>query len=336
MRFGLALPHYDFSLPDGEPITFRRTAEHAQLAERLGFDSVWISDHFFYSFARYGASPDPVAALEPLTALAGIAALTERVRIGSLVLGAPFRHPAMLAKMVTTIDAISGGRLDLGIGAGWLEEEFTAFGYGFGTVGERFEKLENTLRALEALFSGDPATLDAGDVHLREARVLPAPVQKPRPPLWLGGKGGDRLLGLAARYADGWNTVWRWSVAPYAQRTRAARRACEAVGRDPATLRLSVGMYSVIAENERELSALFEQQSTAFPGDAMRSETLQTWCADTLSGTPEQVIARVRAFESIGVEELIVSPSVLPFAIPRPEQLDLFAEQVIAPLRTAS
>ncbi|MBI3647394.1 MAG: LLM class flavin-dependent oxidoreductase [Actinobacteria bacterium] len=333
MRFGLALPHYDFSLPDGEPISFRAMAERAQEAERIGFDSVWISDHFFYSFARYGASPAPLGSLEPMTALAGVAALTERIRIGTLVLCAPFRHPALVAKMAATIDRISGGRLDLGVGAGWFEEEFVAFGYGFGSVGERFARLESTLRVLTASFEDAPATLDAESVRVRGARLQPAPVQEPRPPVWLGAKGGDRSLRLAARHADGWNTVWRWSPEAYAGRVAAARAACEAEGRDPGSLRLSVGLYSLVTEDERDLRPLFESAREGFPGDAMRSETLDAWLRDTLSGTPERVIERVREFEALGVEEIVISPWVLPFAVPKPEMLRVFSEAVIVPLR---
>ncbi len=333
MRLGLALPHYDFSFAGEEPVSFRRIAEVAATAERVGFHSVWMSDHFFYSFARYGDEPAPIGSLEPMTALAGLAALTARVRIGSLVLCAPFRHPAIVAKMAATIDGISGGRLDLGVGAGWLEDEFRAFGYGFGSARERFAQLEETLRALVALFGDEPATIDGG-VPLRDARILPAPLQEPRPPIWLGGRGGDRLLRLAARYADGWNTVWRWSPGAYAERAAAMRRACEAEGRDPATLRLSVGLYSLVGETQGDVAALFDEARAGFPGGAMRGETLETWCAETLSGTPEQAIERALAFEELGVEELIVSPWVLPFALPRPELIDLLAERVIAPAST--
>jgi alkanesulfonate monooxygenase SsuD/methylene tetrahydromethanopterin reductase-like flavin-dependent oxidoreductase (luciferase family) len=123
MRFGLALPHYGFSLPSGE-VSVAEVVAWAERAERLGFDSVWVSDHFFYSFARYGGDPTPIPSLEPLTTLAAVAAATGRVRIGTLVLCAAFRHPALLAKEVAAIDLLSGGRLDLGLGAGWLAEEF--------------------------------------------------------------------------------------------------------------------------------------------------------------------------------------------------------------------
>jgi alkanesulfonate monooxygenase SsuD/methylene tetrahydromethanopterin reductase-like flavin-dependent oxidoreductase (luciferase family) len=331
MRFGLALPHYGFSFPDGE-VSFARTAEVARRAETLGFDSVWVSDHFFYTFERYGLPADPIASLEPLTALAGLAVLTDRVRLGTLVLGAPFRHPSILAKTATTLDVLSGGRLELGMGAGWLEREFEAFGYAFGSSGDRFSLLEQVLQILTA-FDGDaPATVEAGRFRLVGARTVPPSVQRPRFPIWLGSKGGPRSLAMAARYADGWNTVWRWSPEGYTAVSAEADAACERVGRDPATLRRSVGLYSLIAEDDAAFADLFARARDAMPGGAMAEETSASWCADTLSGTPERIVERVRSFAAIGVEELIVSPWVLPFALPEPQQLELFAERVIRPV----
>jgi probable F420-dependent oxidoreductase len=329
MRFGLALPQYGFSLPD-EPITFEAMASWARRAEAMGFDSVWVSDHFFYTFARYGADPTPVAALEPMTALAGLAAVTVRVRLGTLVLGSPFRHPALVAKMATTIDGISGGRLDLGVGAGWMQEEFTAFGYPYGSVGDRFAILEETLQVVQALQTGAPSDFDGPCVTLRGARLLPAPVQDPIP-VWVGGKGGPRLLRLAARHAAGWNSVWRWTPSDYAARAVVARAACEAEGRDPATFRFSVGLYGVIGEDEDAARAAFERGRESFPGGAMASDTWESWRADTLSGTPEQIRARVQEFADIGVEEIVWSPWVLPFAIPEPAQVELFAATMMRP-----
>jgi probable F420-dependent oxidoreductase len=331
MRFGLALPQYGFSLPGGAT-GFSETSAWARRAEELGFDSVWLSDHLFYTFGRYGADPAPIAALEPLTALAGIAAMTDRVRLGTLVLCAPLRHPAVLAKMAVTIDRISGGRLDLGLGAGWLGEEFAAFGYAFGSVGERFALLEETLEAMSALQSGAPATYTGTTVTLREARLLPGPVRG-RVPILVGGKGGPRLLRLAARLADGWNTVWRANPEEYASLSAAADRACEATGRDPATLRRTVGLYTVVGEDEAAARAAFERGRAAFPGGAMDSETWETWRRDTLSGSPEQAIERIDELESLGIEEIVVSAWTLPFAVPEPEIVEVLVERVIAPIR---
>jgi probable F420-dependent oxidoreductase len=331
MRFGLSLPHYGFSLPSGET-SFAAVAGWAKRAEELGFDSVWVSDHFFYSFARYGADPTPIPSLEPLTTLAGLATVTHQVRIGTLVLCAPFRHPALLARAAASIDLISGGRLDLGLGAGWMREEFDAFGYRFGEIGERFDALEESLEVMSRLFGGEPVTYDGPTVTLRDAVLAPAPERPPA--VWVGGKGGPRLLRLAARFAEGWNTVWRLSPEGYAGHVADVRAACDAAGRDPATFGLSVGLYSLIGRDEAAAEAAFARGRAAAPGDAMAGDDYASWRADTLSGTPEQILERVAAFESLGVRELIVSPWVLPFAIHEPEQVELFAERVIAPSRS--
>ncbi|GIU98364.1 MAG: putative luciferase-like oxidoreductase [Actinomycetota bacterium] len=330
MRVGLSLPHYGFSLPGGSPISFEACAAWAERAEALGFDSVWVSDHFFYAFDRYGGDPAPIASLEPLSTLAGIARRTRRVRLGTLVLAAPFRPPALLARAAATLDALSGGRLELGVGAGWFEREFEAFGYRFGTVGERFARLEACLEVLAALGGAEPgrAVRLEGPTPLRDARLLPAPVQRPLP-VWVGGKGGPRLLRLAARLAGGWNVVWRVAPHAYAARLADVAAACAEVGRDPATFRRSVGLYALIGEDERDARALYDLARASMPGGALDAEDHEVWCADTLSGGPERVLERVAAFEALGVEELIVAPWVLPFAVPMPELVERVAEVVI-------
>ena len=314
MRFGLAIPQYGFSLATGA-IGVDDAVGWARRAEQLGFDSVWLSDHLFYSFRRYGADPGPIATLEPLTALAAVAAATTRIRIGVIVLSATFRPAGVVAKSAATLDRLSGGRLDLGLGAGWLEDEFAAFGYPFGTVGERFATLERVVE--------DVARMSSGPSSPR-----PPPVQRPLP-IWLGGKGGPRLLRLAARFATGWNVVWRVSPEAHEAAVADVALACEREGRDPGTFRRSVGLYGTIGATEEEARARFERARASFPGDAMRDETWPTWCADTLSGSPQRVIERARAFEALGVEELILSPWTLPFSIIEPEVVEVFAERVI-------
>jgi probable F420-dependent oxidoreductase len=326
MRFGLALPHYDYSVPGGEPVTFDRVAGAAREAERLGFDSVWISDHFFLSLARYGGGDDLHGSLEPMTTLAGLATVTERVRLGTLVVCGPFRHPAVLAKQATAIDLLSGGRMELGVGAGWYEDEFEAFGYRLGETGERFAILEETLRVLELLFAEGPADFDGERYTLRGAYNHPRPVQAPRPPVWLGAKGGDRSLRLAARHADGWNTVWRWEPAAYRDRVEAARRICEAEGRDPASLRLSVGLSTLIGEDARGVARRFDEVRS-LTGE---QRSLEEYSRDSLTGTPGQIAERIALFEELGVEEMIASFSPLPFAVLDPSMIELFAQTVLA------
>lgn len=329
MKIGLALPHYAFSSPDGAPVSWDGLADTARSAESLGFDSVWISDHFFLSLHRYGGPAEPYGTPEALTALAAVATVTERVRLGTLVLSTGFRHPALLAKSAVTIDALSGGRLDLGLGAGWYEDEYRAFGYEFPDAGRRFEMLEETLVVLGLLFGEGPATWEGRHFRLHEAFARPEPVQKPRPPVWVGGKGGPRLLRLVARHADGWNTVWAWAPDAYRAKVRALERACEREGRDPGTVRRSIGLYTLIGEDERDLVARYRALQRWTPGGALDEELLDDWARDKLVGTPEQVLDRLAAFAELGVEEVVCSPASIPFSLYDASALDVLAEEII-------
>ena len=337
MRVGLALPHYDFSFPDGRPVSWEGIAAWGKRAEQLGFDSIYVSDHFFLTLERYGGSSDPYGSVDPLMALAALATATERVRLGTLVLGSGFRHPAMVAKSAVTIDHLSGGRLDLGLGAGWYEDEYRALGYDFGSLGQRFEILEESVEVLSLLFGEkEPVTWQGQHFHLDEAYCRPRPLQEPRPPLWIGGKGGPRLLRLVARRADGFNTVWAWTPEAYATRARALDELCEREGRDPRTVKRSVGLYTVLGEDERDVEERWRRIQAWVPGGGFDDADLASWGRDKLVGTPEQVLERMAAFAELGVEEMIVSFGPLPFAIPDEEMVDLFAERVIPQARALS
>jgi len=333
VRFGLALPHYGFSFPDGGPVTFDRVAKVALEAERLGFDSVWASDHFYLSIAKYGGGEDLHDALEPVTTLAGLAAVTSRIRLGTLVLSAPFRHPAVLAKSVSTLDLFAGGRVDLGIGSGWYEPEFEDFGYDFASTSERFRALGETLTVLRLLFGGGSASFDGEFFHLKDAVCIPRSPQEPRLPVWLGAKGGPKALRFAALHADGWNAAWKWTPESYAEKAIAADRACEQEGRDPATLRRSIGLYSLVGENDLDLVEGFRAMQRWMPHGALDGELLEDWMRDTLSGTPERVLDLVAQYAQLGVEEIIISPSCLPFALCDLSRLEVFAQEVIVPAK---
>jgi probable F420-dependent oxidoreductase len=334
MRIGLALPHYDFSSPDGAPVTWDGLAGWARRAESLGYHSVWISDHYFLSLARYGGPEEPYGSPEAMTALAALAAVTDRVRVGALVLAAGFRHPALLAKEAVTIDLLSEGRLDLGLGAGWYEAEFEAFGHQFGSPGERFEILEETVEVLARLWSDEePVTWEGKRFRLSEAYCRPRPAQAGGPPLWIGGKGGPRLLRLVARRAAGWNTVWTWSPESYGERARALDEACEREGRDPSTIQRSVGLYTLVGEDQVDVKKRWEGFRGWTPGGAIDGVSLDDWSGDTLAGTVDQTVERLGAFARLNVEEVVVNPSPLPFAVADPEMVDLIAERVIPAVR---
>lgn len=333
MRLGLALPHYDFSFSDGAPVSWERLRSWGSAAEDLGFDSAWVSDHFFLSLARYGGRDEPYGTPEALTLLAALATTTSTVRLGTLVLSAGFRHPALVAKAATAIDLFSGGRLDLGIGAGWYEDEYRAFGYDYEDAGGRFDVLEESLIVLGELLGDGPATWSGERFALDGAYNRPTPAQLPRPPIWVGGKGGPRLQRLVARHADGWNTVWAWSPDEYAEKVEELRATCEREGRDPGSVRLSLGLYLAIGRDERELEGVLDRYAQRVPGGIPTSGSLQKWRAERLAGTPDEVLERLGAFAELGVEEVIVTPASVPFAVHDEDALELFADAVIPAAR---
>lgn len=327
MRFGLALPHYDYSLPSPtEPIAADPVVHIARRAEALGFDSLWISDHFFLSIEKYGGGEREHGSLEPFLTLAAVIAATEKIRVGTLVASAPFRHPSMVAQQAATLDQASGGRFELGLGAGWYEDEFTPFGMRFESLGDRFETLERTTELMVALRTGE-AVESVGAVALAGARVL-APARDPWP-IWIGAKGGPRAMRLIARSADGWNTAWRWTPKTYAEKAALLDQACETEGRDPATVRRSIGLYSLIGEDEADLASRWSALQAWTPNGALDQTSLEQYATDTLTGTPDQLHETIAAYDELGVEEIIINPASMPFGLFQDEQLDLAAASLI-------
>jgi F420-dependent oxidoreductase-like protein len=211
-----------------------RSVEVAQAADRLGFESVWLYDHFH-------TTPEPTDELtfEAFTSLSALAALTKRVRLGQIVTCAAYRNPALLAKMVSTMDTISGGRMELGIGGGWKREEWEAYGYEFPATRERLALLEDALEIARAMFEPGRASYDGAHARIEGAINLPKPIQQPRIPIMVGGNGREVTWRIAARLADEINTD---SMPPDELRDEAMpiiRERCEEIGRDPATLRVS-------------------------------------------------------------------------------------------------
>jgi F420-dependent oxidoreductase-like protein len=220
---------------------WRRTAEVATQADRLGFESIWLFDHFH-------TVPEPTDEItfESFTSLAALAALTSRVRLGHIVICTAFRNPALTAKMISTMDSISGGRMDLGIGAGWKRDEWLAYGYGFPETKERLARLADDLGVIAAMLEGDKhqhATYKGKYAHVENARNVPKPVQRPRTPIMVGGNGPNVTWRLAAKYADELN-LDGMSPAEVAEALPIVRSRCEEIGRDPATLAVSVHIWA--------------------------------------------------------------------------------------------
>lgn len=209
-------------------LEFAEVVDRVRLGEELGFDSAWGFDHFV---PMYGQGPGNC--FEGMTTLAALAGLTSRIRLGLLVAGVTYRHPSILAAEAMTVDHASGGRLELGIGAAWYEAEHRQLGVDFPPTGERFDRLEDQLEIFSRLFTGDVVSYQGHQVSLDSAQLRPLPVQRPHPPIWIGGSGRRRTLPLVARYADVWHA---YASADYGELTKRVDRLAEDAGRDPATI----------------------------------------------------------------------------------------------------
>ena len=243
MKVGLMSPQGWKGEYDGwdTPRAWQRTAEVAAQADRIGFESIWLFDHF-HTVPR----PTDEITFESFTSLSALAAITTRVRLGHVVICTAFRNPALTAKMISTMDAISGGRMELGIGAGWKRDEWVAYGYGFPETKERLARLGDDLEVITRMLEpgrSNHATFEGTYSHVRDAINVPKPLQKPRVPIMIGGNGPNVTWRLAARHADELNVDGM--LPPDIVEARPTIRArCAEIGRDPATLALSVHIWS--------------------------------------------------------------------------------------------
>ncbi|HYO30223.1 MAG TPA: LLM class flavin-dependent oxidoreductase [Thermomicrobiales bacterium] len=291
MKIGVALPMAESKA--GPAPRYAEVRDYALQAEAAGFDSVWVFDHLLFRF------PDqPTMGIwEAWTILTAIAEATERVEIGALVLCTAFRNPAVLAKMVDTLDEVSGGRLILGLGAGWHDPEFEAFGLANDRLVSRFEEalsiISPLLRTGEVDFAGEFSSATACVSRPRGPRPTGPPI--------LVASFGPRMLKLTARFADAWNTAWLATPEPLAQRRTGLEEACRAEGRDPAEIEITVGV------------------NVAYPD--LSPEPSEDEPDKVLSGAASAIATGVRAFAEAGVGHAIcaVEPAT-------PEALERFAE----------
>ena len=243
MKLGVIVPQGWVGEYDGwDPLeAWQRTVAVARKAEALGAESIWLFDHF-----HTVPAPTDEITFESFTSLAALAAVTERVRLGHIVICTAFRNPALTAKMISTMDSISGGRMELGIGAGWKRDEWEAYGYGFPSTPDRLARLRDDLGVITAMLDGDRhqhATFDGEHARVRDAINVPKPIQRPRVPIMVGGNGPNVTWRLAARFADELN-LDGLEPAEVEEALPTIRQRCEEAGRDPSTLNVSVHLWT--------------------------------------------------------------------------------------------
>jgi alkanesulfonate monooxygenase SsuD/methylene tetrahydromethanopterin reductase-like flavin-dependent oxidoreductase (luciferase family) len=224
------------------------------------------------------------------------------------------RPAAVLAKAVATLDRICGGRLDVGLGAGWYEPEYTVIGMAMPTPRVRLERLTEAIEVVKGVLAGGPFTFVGAHHRATEASSLPPPLQLPRPRVFAGGKG-DRLLRLVAQHADGWNTCWSWTFDAYRERLQVLERECEKVDRDPATVWRTLGLYALCGEDEQDLARRFELLRINSPRGVLDGVDLAEFRVGKLVGTVDQVRAQVAEWEGLGIESLVLGAGVVPFQV---------------------
>jgi probable F420-dependent oxidoreductase len=313
MHLGLALPQYDYSIAGERPLRFDTIVEYARAARDAGFDSVWLSDHLFLDLAKYGGAPDREGCYDPIVTLAALARCVPDVRLGTLVFCEALRPASILAKALATLDRVSGGRVDVGLGAGWYEPEYEAIGMTMPAPGRRLDRLAEALAVVKGLLPGDSFTFDGTYHRADRASALPGAAQRPCPRVFVGGKG-DRLLRIVADRADGWNTCWTWTPDAYRERVDVLDAACDRVGRDPATVWRSLGLYTLVGEDRRDLERRFDRLVAEAPTGVVGGD-VDAFRNARLVGTVDEVREQAATWEQLGVDTLIAGVGAVPFHV---------------------
>lgn len=308
----------------GDPRTFpppnhELMLRYARRAEALGFDSVWVPDHFFFERPPGTFTPYP----EAWTLMTAILATTERVRVGSMVLAAGFRHPALLAHMAGALQELSNGRLILGLGAGNQPVEHAAFGLGFDRRVGRFDEY---LRILTGLLGGETISHSGRHYTLADATLM---YPQPPVPIWIAA-GGERMTQLTARYAQGWNAAGAGGLdgGPFREKLRALHEACRAIGRDPESIEVSYSATVMVAADAAEARGYVDMLAE-IPPRSTPDEIRDRFVV----GTPDEVAAILKRPLAWGATHLVLGIGAQPFTLWSSEMLDLFAREVLPALR---
>jgi alkanesulfonate monooxygenase len=283
-------------------LTYAEQLDLARLAERLGFEAFFRSDHY-----RSFPGPDDRPTTDAWTVLAGIARETKTIRLGALVSPVTFRHPGSFVKVVTTVDEMSGGRIEVGVGAGWNEPEHSQLGLDFPEITLRADLMEDQLAILHGLWEQpDGWSFEGKRVRIESASFNPKPIQRPHPPIIVGGEGSPRSLRLAARYADEYNMS---SAGPDTCGPVFARLEdeCRRIGRDPATMRRSVMAGLLMGSDEAEFQERVKAQVAMVGADGSNAAAwLEARRPRWIAGTPDQARAMVARFEAAGIARIML------------------------------
>lgn len=315
--FGVFMPQgwkMELASIEGAEAKWQTAVDVAMLAEELGYHSIWVYDHF-HNVPR----PAHEAVFECWTTIAAISQRTSRIRLGQMVGCNSYRNPGLLAKITSTIDVISGGRLDWGIGAGWYENEYRGYGYEFPRPADRIGMLKESVEIVKSMWSNVETNYDGKYYKLVRANCDPKPLQKPNPPVWIGGGGEQLTLRVVAEHADCSN--FGGKPDEWARKREILKGHCAAVGRDESEIRKTWSPEVFIRSTERELG---ERTKGGLWGDSV-----ENWRDNNLVGTPEQVSEKIAQYVSLGCTGFI--PWCADY--PDTETLRLLAGEVMSNFR---
>ncbi|MDW3645332.1 MAG: LLM class F420-dependent oxidoreductase, partial [Nitrososphaeraceae archaeon] len=314
LQFGLQKPIFTFDYRGNDTSQIIDSLKKlATTAENNGFDSFWVMDHF-HQIPMIGKVEEPM--LESWTTLSVVAGLTTKIKLGTLVTGIMYRYPAILAKVAATLDVLSKGRLFMGIGAAWNEEESNAYGIHFPAASERMSRLEEAIQIIRKMWTEEPSASFNGIYYqIRNAYCNPKPIQKPSPPILVGGSGERKTLKIVAKYADACNLFG--SAETVKRKLNILKEHCKSVGRDYNSI-LKTKLSIIVVEDEKQTSEKkIEQIFKGMPEEQIREFAIH--------GTPEEVIRQIESFEQVGIQYLIVDLD----PTRELEALDVFANKII-------
>ena len=317
LTFGMFMPQgwkMELATIDGAESKWQKAVEIAKLAEELGYDSLWVYDHV-HNVPR----PANEAVFECWTTIAAISQLTSRIKLGQMVGCCSYRNPALLAKITSTVDVVSGGRLNWGIGAGWYENEYRSYGYEFPKPAQRIRMLEETVEIVKRMWTEPTATFKGEHFEVNRAYCDPKPLQQPHPPVLIGGGGEQLTLRVVAKHANCSN--FGGNPDQFAHKVEVLKSHCASVGRDFDEIQLTWSPEVFIRPTEDDVSSSGSRSQWGEPA--------ASWRAGNLVGTPEQVSEKLQAYVDLGLA------GVMPWCSDYPDTttMELFARDVMPNFR---